>query len=183
MLLCLFVVVGIGACSFVRGPSPDELHAVEHPSPEQAAWLDSVAPRATEWYIAQESVLRPRGRPLTADEIEIAKKTGVQHPEEVRVFVLDEFPFPDDPVLAKELKALGLGSRHAGGFTMGYVVLLKPQYDTKRWLLAHELVHVAQRERLGTETFVRRYLMELRVMGYARAPLELEANKLMQSAK
>jgi hypothetical protein len=125
----------------------------------------------------------PRGRRLTADESEVAKRVGVQHPERVQILVLSDFPLPDDPGLAGEIRALGFGSPRAGGRSMGYAILIKPQYEKQSWLLAHELVHVAQRERLGTDMFIRRYLLELRVFGYARAPLELEANKLMRNAE
>ena len=155
---------------------------MEQPSAVDAEWLNSVAPRAVAWYAQQEAALLPRGRLLTPAEVQLARDMGVQRPEQVRVLVWSDFPFPDDPILAKELKGLGMGSRNVGGFGLGYVVLVKPKYDGERWLLAHELVHVAQRERLGTDAFVRRYLLELRVLGYARAPLELEANQLMRKA-
>jgi uncharacterized protein YjaZ len=45
-----------------------------------------------------------------------------------------------------------------------------------QFLLAHELHHVAQYERLGIAGFARRYITELLVAGYANAPLEAEAN-------
>jgi hypothetical protein len=47
----------------------------------------------------------------------------------------------------------------------------------KRWILAHELTHVAQLEELGREPFLRRLIAEYELMGYRRAPLELDANK------
>jgi hypothetical protein len=183
ILLCFAVIVGVGACSSVRAPSPDEWRAVEHPSPYDAAWLNSVAPRVVAWFTEQESALLPRGRPLTVDEGEVAKRMGVQHAERVRILILDDFPFPEGPLLPEEIKAFGFGCSCENGRSMGYAILIKPQYDGQLWLLAHELVHVAQRERLGTEVLIHRYLMELRVFGYARAPLELEANQLMQNAK
>lgn len=152
---------------------------MEPPSAAEAAWLDAVAPKAIEWYLAQEASLLRQGRPLAPDETKLARRMGVRHPEKVRVLVLAQFPFPDDPELAAQAKALGLSDR-AGGFGMGYAVLIKPQFEGERQLLAHELVHVAQRERLGTEAFVRRYLLELRTVGYAHSPLEAEANRMMQ---
>ncbi|MDX9973431.1 MAG: hypothetical protein RBU21_10640 [FCB group bacterium] len=158
----------------------DELAALDHPSAEDAAWLDSVAPRAQAWYTEQEALLLQQGRQLSPEEMEIARRVGVQTPEKVRVVVLKEFPFPGDPALAKELKSLGFGSPQVGGFTMGYAILEKPKFKKERWLLAHELGHVGQRERMGTEAFVRRYLLEMRKVGYVRSPLEVEANAKMQ---
>ena len=55
--------------------------------------------------------------------------------------------------------------------------MLKPRYKNDATILAHEFVHVAQHDRLGREAFLRRYLVELVMMGYARAPLELEASE------
>ena len=172
-----------GGCSFVRAPSAEELHAVEHPSHSDKAWCDAVAPKAVDWLTGQEVLLLPRGRPLSASEGEIARQMGVQHPERVRILVVSDFPLPEDSYLATEVKKLGFGSPQAGGRSMGYAVLVKPKFEGKRWLLAHELVHVGQRERMGTAEFVRRYLLELRLLGYKRSPLELEANKVMLNAK
>lgn len=180
-LLC--VIVAASGCSSVPGPSADELQAVENPTDEQQEWLDLVVPRAIAWYTAQESALLPVGRPLTEDEVAMAARMGVRHPEKVRIIVRDEFPVPDDLVLAQELSQLGFGARRPDGFTMGYAVLVTPRSEGKRWLLAHELAHVGQCERLGTQALVRRYLLELRVLGYARAPLELEADRLAQGEK
>ena len=95
---------------------------------------------------------------------------------------LRECPLPDDPELGRQVRALGLGSDDAGGFGRGYAVLIKPRFQSERWLLAHELVHVAQRERLGSEAFIRRYLLELKTVGYGRSPLEMEANRMMAGA-
>jgi len=167
----------------VRAPSRDELCAIEHPSPVDSAWCDLIVPRAIDWYTQQENSLLSKGHALNDNESEIAREMGVQHPELVRVLVMDKFPFPEDPVLATEAHKLGFGSPDVGGFCMGYVVLEKPKYAGKRWLLAHELVHVGQRERLGTAAFVHRYLLELHIFGYQRSPLELEADRLMLKVK
>ncbi len=155
---------------------------MDQPSAADAAWLNTVAQKAIKWLLAQEARLLKQGRPLAADEMELARRMGVQHPEKVRVLVLAQFPFPDDPELASQAAALGLGSDQAGGFSMGYAVLVKPQFEGRRSLLAHELVHVAQRERLGIDAFIRRYLLELKTVGYSHSPLEMEANRMMRES-
>jgi hypothetical protein len=96
-------------------------------------------------------------------------------PENVRVVVLDAFPMPEDAELRQEAERHGLGSRTEAGRTMGRAILLKTWALDEPALLRHELVHVAQMDRLGREGFLRRYLLELEVLGYARSPLELEA--------
>jgi hypothetical protein len=55
------------------------------------------------------------------------------------------------------------------------VLVLKPWVVAHKEVLNHELVHVAQMDRMGQEAFLRRYLIELEMMGYARSPLKLEA--------
>ena len=182
LLMLAIMLVCVTGCKFVRRPTAAELRAIDQPSPADAAWIASVAPRALTWFNEQEARWILRGRSLDTKETVIAQRMGVQHPEQVRVVVTPEFPMPDDPTLRKEAQLMGLGSPQAGGFSMGYAVLIKPKYAHASWLLAHELVHVGQRERLGTEPFVRRYLLELHILGYSRSPLELEANARMLNA-
>src|SRR5262249_42652129 len=114
-------------------------------------------------------------RALTADELQLARSVGVAEPERVRVLVAAEFIAPRDAAFAIEARKLGLGDRAEGGRTTGYGVQIKPQYASARWLLAHELTHVGQYERLHVAEFVREYLTELLMFGYARAPLERQA--------
>ncbi len=153
------------------------------PAPEDLAWLNAVAPKAVAWVAKEEAALLKEGRPLTSAEAVIAVRMGVQHPEKIRLAVLAAFPFPSDPLLAKEAGALGFGSDRERGRSMGFAVLIKPRFRGERKLLAHECVHVAQRERLGLEAFIRRYLLELRTVGYERSALEAEANHMMQTVR
>lgn len=159
--------------------------------PGRWSYYGQIAAKATAWYIEQEAELLQAGRPLTADESGLARRMGVLQPGRVRVLVLPQFPFPADPMLAREAEAYGFGADREQGRSMGYAVLVKPRLQLPRslsdrggehpprWLLAHELVHVAQRERMGAAAFVRRYLLELKVFGYEYAPLENEANAQM----
>jgi hypothetical protein len=114
-------------------------------------------------------------RSLSEQEIVIAHKLGVTSPENVRIVVLEEFPLPRDTELLSEAKRFGFGSNNERGRTNGYVIMLKSEVAQDATVITHELVHVAQIERLGCEAFVKRYLLELQVLGYTRSPLELEA--------
>lgn len=182
-LLCWsFAALTLVGCSHVRPPSTEELQAVDQPTAAAAAWVDALAPRALAWLKQQETRLSSRGRPLSTTETELARRIGVQHPEQVRVLILTQFPVPADATLARDARTFGYGSPQEGGRTMGYLILVKPRFVDQSWLLAHELVHVAQQENLGQDAFIRRYLLELRVLGYRRSPLELEANRLMHQA-
>jgi hypothetical protein len=102
-------------------------------------------------------------------------RVGVAHPERVRIVVTSDFPATAELALATQLKAqYGVDRRtktpHAE--TMGYAIFIRPDYANARWVLAHELTHVAQFETLGTERFLHDYLMQLILVGYTYAPLE-----------
>jgi hypothetical protein len=66
------------------------------------------------------------------------------------------------------------------GLTAGHGILLGIRHAHDPRVLAHELAHVAQCERLGMRAFALRYLTELLSVGYYRAPLELEADAAMR---
>ncbi len=123
-----------------------------------------------------EAELLPQGRALSARELDVARKLGVSNPEKVRVVVLEAFPMPSDSELFVEAERYGLGSKFEGGRTNGYVIMLKPRFAENQIVLTHELVHVSQHDRMGRKAFLRRYLVEMEMLGYTRSPLELEAH-------
>ena len=155
--------------------TPAELQAIEYPPADVLTWIDHLFPRALAWFETVEADYCGQGRALTPEEIEVAHRVGVERPEAVRVVVLETFPMPADPELRTEAQRFGYGGPKEGGRTVGYVVMLKPQVAGNPTVLAHELVHVSQADRLGREGLLRRYLIEMAVVGYARSPLELEA--------
>lgn len=166
----------LSSCATAKSqPSAQELAALEHPHPAITAKINQYYPVVLSWYQQSEQKLLTQGRPLSKDEQALASHLGVKHPERVRVLVLKQFPLPEDAQLRQEAKRYGLGTDWEGGRTMGYAILLKPQVAEDQNILAHELIHVRQIERMGTAEFIKRYLLELEVLGYARSPLELEA--------
>lgn len=172
------LILLLTACSIVRAPTQEELALLDNPPIEIRAKQDRLTPLALEWINETETNLLITGQPLSEADVAMARAVGVQQPERVRVSILEEFPAPENDDLLTEASKYGLGSEAEGGRTMGYVIMLKKNYANERWLLAHELVHVAQQEQMGREAFVRRFIAERELMGYRRAPLELEANKL-----
>jgi hypothetical protein len=171
----------LASCVIVRAPTAEELRALDQPPANVVTKVDKLLPRALEWYGRVEAKLLRQGRPLAATELAVARKLGVIHPERVRVVVLARFPMPDDKELRSEAERYGMGSSHEGGRTLGYAVMLKPRFAGNSTILIHELVHVSQHDRLGRKAFVRRYLVEMEMMGHARAPLELEAYQKQRS--
>ena len=174
----LVLILLLTACSIVRAPTQEELALLDNPPIEIRAKQDRLTPLALEWINETETNLIKSGQPLTEADVAMARAVGVQQPERVRVVILAEFPAPENEYLLTEASKYGLGSEAEGGRTMGYVIMLKKKYANERWILAHELVHVAQQEQMGREAFIRRFIAERELMGYGRAPLELEANKL-----
>lgn len=145
--------------------------------------MAEIAPRTATWIAEVESTLSSEGRKLTTEETALARRVGVQHPERVRVVILREFPLPRDPLLYREIGVFGFEADREVGCSFGYVVVVKPKHSQSRELLAHELAHVTQRERLGAEGFIHQYLLELRTLGYTRSLLEREARRAMAEAK
>jgi hypothetical protein len=140
-----------------------------------ASKLEKLLPDAFAWYETVETKLLAQGRPLSESEMGKAMKLGVAHPELVRVVVLRSFPMPSNRALRVEAKRFGFGSSLEIGRTMGYAILVKPQRAKDPTVIAHELVHVAQQDRLGKAQFVRQILSELATVGYEKSPLEIEA--------
>jgi hypothetical protein len=172
LLLALGVL--LGGCEASK-PDVTQMPSLDQPPAAVRLKLERFYPRVRTWYDAVEARHLPLGRPLTAQEMDEARRLGVQQPQDVRVVVLDAFPMPEDAELRAQAERHGLGSRTEAGRTMGHAILLKAWAADEPSLLRHELVHVAQMDRLGREGFLRRYLMELEMLGYARSPLEIEA--------
>lgn len=174
-LLSVILVAGLSACMIVRAPSKEELHALDHPPEQLAQTVDQLTPKVIAWFEELESAWQHHSRALTENEVKRARRVGVRHPEKVRVAISDQLPLPKDPELLQAARRYGLGGKNEGGRTHGYLIILKPSSLNYPEILQHELVHVAQGESLGLHHFVRRYLTELEMLGYARSPLELQA--------
>lgn len=170
------VVLLATGCSTTKPLSGAEQASLAAPPPAIAARVAALQPAAVAFVKDSDREILGRGRALTTDEMALASEVGVSHPELVRVLVIDPFIAPRDPAFAIEAGKLGIGASSEGGRTTGYGIQIKPAYAKARWILAHELTHVGQFERLGTTGYVHEYLTELLLVGYARAPLEREAH-------
>jgi len=138
--------------------------------------MEALAPGMLAWVESVESDLLRGGRVLSARERGLARRVGVRCPGRVRLQVTATFPMPQEPSLREEAVRLGLDQLPESGRAMGYAILLKPGW--RQETLVHELVHVAQMERLGRENFLRRYFAELDAVGYSSAPLERQARAM-----
>lgn len=117
------------------------------------------------------------GVSLSEVQLADANALGVQAPHRVRLLRIDAIPQPTNPILKAAAEAIGSVTHAPRGLTLRYGIFVRTDCWRHRWLLAHELMHTAQYERLGGFVpFLRKYLFECASTGYPEAPLEQEAN-------
>ena len=143
---------------------------------ELLAQFEKLLPLAAEWAAEEEARALREGEPLTPQELIDASTIGVHQPERVRLLRVESVPFPAQPQLRAAAEAIQFLSPETRGLTLQYGIFLRWDCWRQRPLVAHELVHTAQCERLGgILPFLRQYLVECLTIGYANAPMELEA--------
>ena len=147
-------------------------------TPDQFAFL---LPLAVEWARAQEKVALRHGIPLSNSQIEDARRVGVNHPEQVRIFEVPQIPLPKHPVLKAAAEQIQLITPSTVGLTLRYGIFIHSNFSDDRSLVVHELAHTLQYEKLGGFLpFLRKYLLQLINLGYPEAPLEQEAIKIAE---
>jgi hypothetical protein len=140
------------------------------------AQFETLLPLASEWAAEEEQRVLHEGVPLSEQEMSDAKAIGVRRPERIRLLRVEAVPRPIDPQLRAAAETIHFLSPETRGLTLQYGILLRWDCWRERPLVAHELVHAAQYERLGgILPFLRQYLVECLTIGYANAPMELEA--------
>jgi hypothetical protein len=140
------------------------------------AQFETLLPLAAEWAEEEEQRVLHEGVPLSEQEMIDAKAIGVRRPERIRLLRVEAVPMPTDPQLMAAAETMHFLSPETRGLTLQYGILLRWDCWRERPLIAHELVHAAQYERLGgILPFLRQYLVECLSIGYANAPMELEA--------
>ncbi len=140
------------------------------------AQFDFLLPLAASWVQRQERRMLRIGVPLSDQEMADARAIGVAQPDRVRLLQLDRVPFPKDPMLKAAASAIQFLTPTTCGLALRYGIFIRSDCWRDRALIAHELVHVMQYERLGgILPFLRDYLFQCMTVGYANAPLEQEA--------
>jgi hypothetical protein len=140
------------------------------------AQLPVIAPRAIEWAQRMSEEGARSGAVLSPALMEIARKAGVQHPEKIRLVVVDQIPLPDEPTLKAAALKVGLSQSSAAGLTLGYAVVVRRGWEGDIRLLSHEFRHVSQYEACGgIQQFLSRHLANLVEFGYEDSPFEVDA--------
>ena len=136
-------------------------------------------PLACAWVEEQERAILRAGVALTEAQTADARRIGVAQPERVRLLQVPEIPIPSHPALAMAAEATGLISPFTIGLTLRHGIFIRADSWGQRRLIAHELAHTMQYERLGSiEAFLRQYLHECITIGYPAAPMEQEARRI-----
>ncbi len=136
-------------------------------------------PQASQWIEEQESYILKHGVELTPDQQIDAFLVGVSDPTKIRVMAVDEIPTPTSVELKEASVQLGLLPSDAIGIAFRHGIYVQKSAVNLRRLLAHELTHTKQYERFGSvQLFLEQYLKECMEVGYAVAPLELEAREM-----
>ena len=137
----------------------------------------AVLPLACAWAKRQEAIILKTGVPLSNGQVEAAKQLGILHSERVRLRAVAQVP-PLNWLLRRVGEKLGVVSAHTIGMTLRYGIYIREDHWGDRRLLLHELVHIAQYERLGGfRAFLAQYLQECISPGYPLGDLEQEAKR------
>ncbi len=140
------------------------------------AHFDKWLPLVARWAEKLESRILRQGAPLRVDELADASALGVREPTRVRLLCLAAGPRPDDLLLRVAAGVVQFVMPATRGLALRHGIFVRADCWRNRDLIAHELAHTAQYERLGgIEPFLRQYLRECLTIGYPAAPLEQEA--------
>ena len=137
--------------------------------------LPALVPLAIEWARQVSAAASLGGQALDDEGEAIARQVGVARPQDVRVVIAPELPFPSHPLLRAAALETGMLGPDMAGLTLGYAIFIREGELTAR-LLSHELRHVAQYEAAGSiDAFLPEYLRQVVEVGYEDAPLEVDA--------
>ena len=140
------------------------------------AQFTTLLPLAAEWAAEQEQRILREGVPLSQPELADARAAGVREPERVRLLRVESIPSPVHPMLKTACASANFFPADPRGLTVRYGIFLRSDCWRDRTIVAHELVHTAQYERLGgILPFLSKYLLECATLGYSQAPMEQEA--------
>jgi hypothetical protein len=134
---------------------------------------------ASEWARGQQDYILQDGAALSESQMNDARLAGVSRPEKVRLLDVDQIPWPENPTLESIGRQTGFITDDTQGLALGYGIFVRSGSIPARRLVVHELVHVAQCERLGgIEQYLQRYIEDCFTHGYNSAPMEEEAAEI-----
>jgi len=145
--------------------------------------LKMLVPVASAWAEREERHALRDGIALTAKQLAVAARIGVAHPRCVRLLAVERMPWPAPRAVLDFLMRRGAVPQRIAGLTLRYAIFLRKDCWEDRKLLAHELAHTAQYERLGGfRPFLRQYFDEWLTVGYPNGELEREAERAVHKS-
>jgi Domain of unknown function (DUF4157) len=116
-------------------------------------------PKLVQWITQRQKICMEIGERLSSKGTRDALTIGIRQIDEVRIMVEGEISLPTDPGLLQLFLKSGLGA--VNGITCGHGIFVRPDAYS-RHLIAHELVHVLQYERIGgIEPYLKAYVAEI----------------------
>jgi hypothetical protein len=155
--------------------APPLVHKAQNMSLLPLNELPELFPHVVAWIKALDQRAAESGRILTEIETRLARSVGVNRPNDIRVLVVDNILLPDHPRIRQLAQEIELLTANTGGLTAIRGVIARSDCANNLRILVHEFVHVEQYERLGTEGFLREYILQLSSYGYLNSPFEQEA--------
>jgi len=138
--------------------------------------LEELLPLAAQWAATQQQRVLCEGVRLSEIELADAKAIGVRNPGRVRLLRVDAVPVPVHPMLQAAAASINFLAAAPRGLALENGIFVRADSWRDRALIAHELVHTAQFQRLGgILPFLQTYIFQCATVGYPNAPLELEA--------
>jgi hypothetical protein len=138
--------------------------------------VEDILPIAAQWATDQERRVLCEGVGLNQIEMGDARAIGVRNPERVRLLRVDSVPVPSHPMLRAAAASMNFLTAAPRGLALNYGIFVRADCWRDRALIAHELVHILQYQRLGgILPFLQTYISQCATVGYPNAPLELEA--------
>jgi hypothetical protein len=182
MIGLLLFLLSSSFVSEASGPPNETASPVKMDRQLVVAQFETLLPLAVDWASEEEERILREGVALTAGEMQDAKAVGVQQPERVRLLQVPAIPRPAEARLAAAADAIQFLTPATRGLTLSHGIFIRSDCWRDRALIVHELVHVAQYERLGgISPFLRQYLSQCLTNGYPEAPLEKEAVAMAMS--
>lgn len=131
-------------------------------------WIRHLVVIGTWWVERQERRILRDGFSLTDEEKIWAARVGVVDVDKVRLLLVNRVPMLGSPFIYRLFDPIGL--------TAGYGIYIDRRSQNDPSLLVHELVHVAQYERMGgIRNFLTQYVEECVRFGYWDSDMEHEA--------
>ena len=141
------------------------------------AALTVLLPEAIAWATGEAARVAATGNPLLLPAVDLARRTGVARPEEIRVLVVGALPLPGEPALRDAALQAGLLGPGSIGLTLDHSIFVC-EGNLSREVLSHECRHVYQYESHGgIAGFLPVYLAQILDVGYHAAPLEIDARE------